>query len=463
MLSIGIIVLLVVLLAIGMPIGFAIAAAGAVGLLIIGGTDMVFSFLSTVPYSGAAHYELMTIPMFVLMAEFVIVSGVADDLFDTMNAFVQRYRGGLGIATVLTGAAFGAICGSSAASAATLSATALPQMVKRGYSPRAASGLTAIVGTLAVMIPPSNGLVIYGILSEVNIGKLLVAGLFPGLLGALMLIATLRILIRLRPWHFGLASAPGAATAVDDAGMNAGYDAEANKRDNVRADERDNAEANDPRWAMLRGILPMLILFAMVTGVLYLGIATPTEASALGAFGALVVAAASRRLTWQAFCHALYSTARTSAMITTIIVGALILGYFLTLTQTTQGIVSAVGSLPLPPLAILGLIMLIYLALGCFLDQIAILVLTVPITLPIVTHLGYDPLWFGIIVTLASEIGLVTPPVGLNVFVVARYTNTPLSEVFAGVTPYVLTMMLLMVALILWPELVTWVPSTIDR
>ena len=434
MLSVAIIALLVALLAIGMPIGFAIAVAGAVGLWFIGGIDMVFSFLSTVPYSGAAHYELMTIPMFILMAEFVIVSGIADELFDTMNAFVQRYRGGLGISTVLTGAAFGAICGSSAASAATLSATAMPQMVKHGYSPRAASGITAIVGTLAVMIPPSNGLVIYGILSEVNIGKLLVAGVFPGVLGALVLIFTLRVLIRVRPRHF-----PPSESAVDQSG----------------------GDSRALRWAKLNGILPMLILFALVTGVLYLGVATPTEASALGAFGALVLAATSRRLTWQSFTRALFNTARTSAMITMIIVGALILGYFLTLTQTTQTIVSTIGGLPLPPLAILALIMLIYLVLGCFLDQIAILVLTVPITLPIVTHLGYDPLWFGIIVTLASEIGLVTPPVGLNVFIVARYSETPLAEVFAGVTPYVIAMLLLMVALILWPALVLWVPASI--
>ncbi len=437
MLSTAIVALLVALLAIGMPIGFAIAVAGAVGLCFIGGLDMVFSFLATVPYSGAAHYELMTIPMFVLMAEFVIVSGVADELFDTMNAFVHRYRGGLGISTVLTGAAFGAICGSSAASAATLSATAMPQMVKRGYSTRAASGITAIVGTLAVMIPPSNGLVIYGILSEVNIGKLLVAGVFPGLLGALVLIITLRVLIRLRPSQFP---------------ANEGVVAE-----NLSHSSR------DLRWSKLHGILPMLILFALVTGVLYLGVATPTEASALGAFGALVLAATSHRLTWRSFTRALFNTARTSAMITMIIVGALILGYFLTLTQTTQTIVSTIGALPMPPLAILALIMLIYLVLGCFLDQIAILVLTVPITLPIVTHLGYDPLWFGIIVTLASEIGLVTPPVGLNVFIVARYSETPLAEVFAGVTPYVIAMLLLMVALIFWPSLVLWVPASISQ
>ncbi|MDQ2918125.1 MAG: TRAP transporter large permease [Casimicrobiaceae bacterium] len=430
-LATAITVLLVLLLAIGMPIAFAIAVAGTVGVYLIGGLDMVLSFLTTVPFSGAANYELMTIPMFVLMAEFVIVSGVADDLFDTVNAWVQKYRGGLGISTILTGAAFGAICGSSAASAATLSATALPQMVRHGYDRRAASGLTAIVGTLAVMIPPSNGLVIYGILSEVNIGKLLVAGLFPGLLGAAVLILALRFLL----WRN-----PNLIKVVPQEVEGAG--------DRVR---------------MLVNIAPMLVLFALVTGVLYLGVATPTEASALGAFGALVLALAKRRLSLAAFYRALRNTARTSAMITMIIIGALLFGYFLTLTQTTQSIVHHIGGLPVPRGVILALVILIYLVLGCFLDQVAILVLTVPITLPIIVGLGYDPLWFGIIVTLTSEIGLVTPPVGLNVFIVARYTETPLQDVFAGVAPYVVAMLLLLIALAAFPQLVLWVPSTIPN
>ncbi len=431
LLSLSIVALLCVLLVIGMPIAFAIAVAGTVGVFSIGGLDMVLSFLSTVPMSGAAHYELMTIPMFVLMAEFVIVSGVADELFDTVNAWVHRLRGGLGISTILTGAAFGAICGSSAASAATLSGTALPQMMKHGYDKRAASGLTAIVGTLAVMIPPSNGLVIYGILSEVNIGKLLVAGVFPGLLGAATLILTLRLLL----WRHPDLIDPSAAQSV------------------VHLD----------RVRMLLNVLPMIVLFGLVTGVLYLGVATPTEASALGAFGALALAYIRRRLSWAAFYRALRNTARTSCMITMIIVGALLFGYFLTLTQTTQSIVAWVGGLPLARGAILALVILVYLVLGCFLDQVAILVLTVPITLPIITALGYDPLWFGIIVTLTSEIGLVTPPVGLNVFIVARYTRTPLQDVFAGVMPYVFSMTLLLAILAAFPRIVLWVPATIGH
>ncbi len=430
-LSLSIVAMLCVLLVIGMPIAFAIAVAGTIGVFQIGGVDMVLSFLSTVPLSGAAHYELMTIPMFVLMAEFVIASGVADELFDTINAWVHGFRGGLGISTILTGAAFGAICGSSAASAATLAATALPQMTKHGYDRRTASGLTAIVGTLAVMIPPSNGLVIYGLLSEVNIGKLLVAGLFPGLLGAVVLIATLRVLL----WRF--------PRLIDQAAA--------------------GSPASLDKVRMLANVAPMVVLFGLVTGVLYLGIATPTEASALGAFGAMALSIARRKLTLAGFYRALRNTARTSTMITMIIIGALLFGYFLTLTQTTQSIVTWVGGLPLPRGAILTLVILIYLVLGCFLDQVAILVLTVPITLPIVTALGYDPLWFGIIVTLTSEIGLVTPPLGLNVFIVARYTGTPLQEIFAGVMPYVAAMMLLLVVLAAFPQIVLWVPATIPH
>ena len=428
MLAVSIIVLLCVLLAIGMPIAFAIAVAGSIGLYFVGGFGQLMSFLETVPLSGAGHYELLTIPMFILMAEFVIVSGVADDLFDVINVWVARVRGGLGISTILAGAAFGAICGSSAASAATLSATAIPQMTKRGYDTKLASGLTAIVGTLAVMIPPSNGLVIYGIVGEVNIGKLLIAGVVPGILGAITLILVLRFLLWRNPSLI-------------------------------------RGEAGEPvsfatKLRMLARVLPVVCLFALVTGMLYLGVTSPTEAAALGAFGAFVLTLVNGKLTVHNFARALVSTASTTAMITFIIIGALIFGYFLTLTQTTQSLIMFVGTLGVRPWIVLLLIICIYLVLGCFLDQIAILVLTVPITLPIVHALGYDPVWFGIIVTLTSEIGLVTPPVGLNVFIVSRYTGTPVGAVFYGVTPYVVGMGILLLILAFIPEIVLWVPSS---
>jgi tripartite ATP-independent transporter DctM subunit len=431
MLVISIVLLLMVFLVIGMPVGFAIGCAGAIGLYAVGGMTMLLSILNTTPFSTAAHYELMTIPMFILMAEFIVVSGVADELFDTVNAWVASIRGGLGISTVITGAAFGAVCGSSAASAATLSSTAIPQMVKHGYEKKLASGLTAIVGTLAVMIPPSNGLVIYGIIGDVDLGKLLVAGFFPGILGALTLTIALRYLLWRNP-------ARGGAMVASRVSIH-------------------------EKMRLLKGIWPMLVLFILVTGVLYLGVATPTEAASMGAFGAFVLALVRRKLDAVRIYRALTRTARTSTMITMIIIGALIFGYFLTITETTQNIVGGIGALHSPRWVILALIICVYIVLGCFLDQVAILVLTVPITLPIITALHYDPVWFGIIVTLTSEIGLVTPPFGLNAFIVSKTTDTPVEQVFAGVTPFFLAMAVLLVILAAFPELVLWIPNSMPH
>lgn len=431
MLVISIVLLLFLLLAMNIPVGFAIACAGAIGLYAVGGLPMLLSILDTTPFSTAGHYELMTIPMFLLMAEFIVVSGVADELFDAISAWVTSIRGGLGIATVFTGAAFGAVCGSSAAAAATLSSTVIPQMVKYGYEEKLASGLTAIVGTLAVMIPPSNGLVIYGIIGDVDLGKLLVAGFFPGVLGALLLALTLRYLLWRNP-------ARGGRLTEDRISL----------REKIRR---------------LKNVWSMLVLFVLVTGVLYLGVATPTEAASMGAFGAFVLALMRRKLDVARIYQALVRTARTSTMITMIILGAMIFGYFLTITETTQNIVDWIGALHTPRWVILALIICVYIVLGCFMDQIAILVLTVPVTLPIITALHYDPVWFGIIVTLTAEIGLVTPPFGLNVFIVSKTANQPVGRVFAGVTPFLLAMAVLLVALASFPELVLWVPNSMPR
>jgi C4-dicarboxylate transporter DctM subunit len=429
MAAVGITILLFVFIGLGMPMAFAIGAAGCIGIWSLGGLSAVLSFLATTPLSGAAHYELMTIPMFVLMAEFVIVSGVAEELFDTIQAWVQRIPGGLGVSTILTGAGFSSICGSSAASAATLASTAIPQMTKHGYDKRLANGLTAIVGTLSSMIPPANGLIIYGILSEVNLSKLLLSGFFPGLLAALVLTATLQVQIWRNP---GL----------------------------IRGTETEVFTLRQ-KLRMLGSIAPMMLLLLLVTCVLYLGIGTPTEAASVGAAGAMLLAAQRGRLTLATLHKALKSTARTSTMITMIIIGAYLFGYFLTMSQATQEMTTYVAGLDVSRWVIIAILLAVKLLLGCFMDQAALLVLTVPVTLPIIIALGFDPIWYGIVLALTSEIGLVTPPIGLNVFIVARYTNTPVDEVFAGVAPYMLSMFCLLVILAAFPDLVLWVPNLV--
>ena len=417
-------VVLFALLAIGTPVGFAMAGSGVVGLFMIGGMPILTGILQTAPLSAVTSYELITIPMFLLMAEFVLVSGIADDLFKATAAWVGRIRGGLGMATALAGAGFGAICGTSTASAATLSATSLPAMLKQGYEPRMAAGVVAISGTLAMLIPPSVALVIYGLLAEVNIGALLIGGVIPGILVTFTIMATVWFLA----WQDPSRAPSGPAVSFGE------------------------------KLRMLKVVGPMLLLFGLVTGVIYSGIATPTEASALGAFGAFCLAAWKGRITLPALRAALIRSAHGTCMIAMILLGASIFGYFFTLTQVTQNLVAFVGSLDVPRWVILTLILAGYIVLGSFMDQIAILVLTIPIVLPLIKVLGYDPLWFGVIKIVTAEVGMITPPVGLNCFVVARYSGRPVSEVFHGVFPHFIAHLIAIAVLVAWPQIILWLP-----
>ncbi|MBU2644954.1 TRAP transporter large permease [bacterium] len=420
------ILLLLLLLALGLPVAFVMGVSGAVGLLIFGGPQVVVGILSTSPMSTASTYELVTIPMFILMAEFVITSQIADEMFDTIVVWVGRVRGGLAIATAFAGAGFGAISGSSTAGAATLASTALPAMIRHGYNRKMANGVVAISGTLAMLIPPSVAAILYALVADQDLGKMLIAGIIPGILVALTIAATIVFLVWRHP---------------DSAPMGKSY----SLRD---------------KFLSLKITGAMMFLILMVTGVIYLGVATPTEASSIGALSAFLIAWYRGRMTWAVFYRAVTSAARTSAMITMIIVGAHIFGYFMTITQYTQQFIVFIGGLNLHPYVILTIIIFLYIILGMFMDQIAILILTVPILLPLILSLGFDPIWFGILIILTAEVGMVTPPIGMNCFVVARYTGRPAEEVFIGVFPHVVAHVLLIVFIAAVPEIVLWLPST---
>lgn len=425
MMAAGITLMLFMLLALGTPVAFSLAIAGSLGLYMMGGLDVLAGVITTTPLSTAGSYELISVPMFILMAEFVILSGVADGLFTAAKTWVGRVPGGLGMATALAGAGFGAISGSSTASAATLSSTTMPAMLKQGYDPKLAGGVVAISGTLAMLIPPSIALVLYGIIADVSIGQLLIGGVIPGILVTLTIMATVYVLVLIDP-----SAAPrGQAYTM---------------REKIRS---------------LKVVGPMLLLFMAVTGVIYSGIATPTEASGIGAFGAFLLAmkegTVNRKTLAKALTHALHA----SCMIIMIIVCAKIFGYFLTLTQSTQMIVDWVGSLGVSPWVVLVIILFGYLVLGCLMDQVAILILTVPVVLPLIKALGFDPVWFGVIVIVVAEVGLITPPVGLNVFVVARYAKRPLQEIFAGVWPHVISHLMLLAVLVAFPSIILWLPQ----
>jgi tripartite ATP-independent transporter DctM subunit len=417
--------LLLVLLAASVPVAFALTIAGVVGLLCTGGPGLVTGILSTTTLSSVSSFELTSIPMFILMAEFVIISGIADTLFRSASTWVGRTPGGLAIATALSGAGFGAISGSSTAAAATLSATSIPAMLRQGYEPRLACGVVAISGTLAMLIPPSIALILYGIIADVSVGKLLIGGVIPGVMVTFTIILTVLYLV----WRDPAAAPRGPGYSIVQ------------------------------KLASLKGIWPMLVLLAVVTGVIYLGLATPTEAAALGAFGALVIAAALGRLGRAEAMNACVGALRSTAMIFMILLGAHIFGYFFALTGVTQQLVAAIGASGIASWQVITIILAIVLVMGCFMDQIAILVLTVPVALPVIKTIGYDPIWFGVIMIVVGEVGMVTPPVGLNAFVVARYANRPLAEVFLGAWPHVVAHLILIAILVAVPQLVLWLPS----
>lgn len=425
MIATGIVVLLFALLALGMPVAFSLAVAGSAGLLLVGGMETLTGVIATTPLSTAGSYELISVPMFILMAEFVILSGVADNLFKAATAWVGRVPGGLAMATAMAGAGFGAISGSSTASAATLSSTTMPAMLKQGYDPKLAAGVVAISGTLAMLIPPSIALVLYGIIADVSIGQLLVGGVIPGILVTFTITATVWVLVTLDP-----ACAP-----------------------------RGSAYTWREKFASLKVVGPMLLLFMAVTGVIYSGIATPTEAAGIGAFGAFVLATLERKVDRASLMKALQRAGHASCMIIMIVVCAKIFGYFFTLTQATQSIVQWVGALDVSRWLVMAIILFGFLVLGCVMDQVAILILTIPVVLPLIKALGFDPVWFGVIVIVVAEVGLVTPPVGLNVFVVSRYAKRPLEEIFAGVWPHVFSHLLLLAVLVAFPSIILWLPS----
>ncbi|MBL3608686.1 TRAP transporter large permease [Rhodovulum sulfidophilum] len=426
MTSLLVVIGLLGLLLLGVPVGFALAFTGLVGLMTIVGFDSALSVLSTTPLSTTNGFELIAVPLFILMAEFVIVSGIADRMFKAITIWVGRLPGGLAVATALAGAGFGAISGSSTAAAAALSSTSIPAMRRAGYDVKFASGVVAVSGTLAMLIPPSIALVLYGIIVEVNIASLLIGGVIPGIIVTLAIIATIYVL---------MARDPSIAPAARPWPM----------RDKLRA---------------LRAIGPMLLLLLCVTGSIYLGIATPTEAAGLGAFGAFLIAAAFRTLTLKTTWGALARAVRATCMIFMIIIGAHIFGYVLTLGQITPDFVNWITGLEVSPYLVMAGIIAFYLVMGCFMDQMAILILTVPVMVPAITSLGFDPVWFGVLVVVAAEVGMIPPPLGMNIFVVSRYAERPLSEIFRGVAPHVVSHIIVLALLVAFPQLVLWLPGT---
>ncbi|GGJ99210.1 C4-dicarboxylate ABC transporter permease [Lentibacillus kapialis] len=420
--------LLALLLIFGMPVAFAIGISGSVGLILAGGWEGFTGILLTAPYASVKSFLLSAIPMFILMASFMTVSGVMKDLISAAYKWLGKLPGGLGIASVFAGAVLGAVSGSSQASAATMASSVAPEMKKYKHKTPFILGVVSISGTLAVMIPPSIVLILYGILTETSVGALLISGIIPGLLTALGYIVVIFIWVKINP------------DIAPKISMN---------------------PTTKEKIKSLSSVWPMLIIITAVLGGIYSGIITATEAGAVGALITFLVILFMGRFTLAKINQALNDAIKASTMILTIIIGAHIFGYYLTMTQITQKLVMFAEGLEVSKYVILLIIMIVYLILGLFMDQMAILILTLPLTFPIIMSLGFNPIWFGIIVAKTAEIGLVTPPLGMNVYVASGASGLKTSEGFRGVKWFVLMDLLVLSILVLFPILSTWLPSQI--
>jgi len=420
------IAVLFILIFLRVPVGFAMAAVGFVGFGCTVSFQASMSMMVKDVFSIFGSYSLTVIPLFVLMGQLAYHSGISKRLFKAAYRFIGHWPGGLAIATVGACAAFSAICGSTNATAATMGAATLPEMKRYNYKPELATGVVAAGGSLGILIPPSVIFIVYGIETEQSIGRLFMAGIVPGLLLTLLFILAIVIWTRLRP-ELG----PKGPTF-----------------------------SHRERLASLSGLIETLLLFILIMGGLFLGIFTPTEAGAIGAFGTLVLALAGRNLTMQGFMTAVFETTRISCMILMIVAGATIFGHFLAVTRIPFDIAQGVSEIQLPRYAIMLIIIAVYLIGGCVIDSLALIMLTIPIFYPVILFLAYDPVWFGVIIVLVTQIGVITPPVGINVYVVSGVArDVPLDVIFKGVLPFLAALLIGTLLLIPFPQIALFLPN----
>jgi C4-dicarboxylate transporter DctM subunit len=420
-------VVLVVTLLLGVPIAFSLAVAGMVGLYLhTSDWNVVFHMLGTAPFSTVAEYALTTVPMFVLMAYFSASSGLARDLYTAGAHLLSRVKGGLAIATVFACGIFGAMSGASLAAAAVMSRIAMPEMRRHGYSDELAAGAIGVGATLDILIPPSVAMVIYGITTQTSIGKLLIAGLVPAAIVGVLLAAAILVWVRISPAH-----APETYVV-----------------------------SMSERWGSLRRIWSSIVLIVMVLGLLYTGVATPTEVGALGAFFSAAIGIVLGRLTWAGALDAFRQTVKTSAMIFMILIGATMFGYYMAMSQIPQHVVAAVTALNLDRWAVIVAIVVAYFVVSMFMDELPLLLLTLQLTFPLITSLGFDPIWFGVLSMMMVSMGLVFPPVGMIAFVVSTTADVDLMKVYKGTSILMIALVLTTVLIIVFPQLVLWLPAT---
>jgi C4-dicarboxylate transporter DctM subunit len=426
--AIGIIgvVFLVILLFSEMPVGFAMALAGFLGFSYVSDLSAGLNLLPRDLFDVFSSYGLTVLPLFVLMGQISFVSGISRRLFDSANILMGSRRGGLAIATVAACAGFSAICGSTSATAATMTTVALPEMKRHNYDMSLATGTLAAAGSLGILIPPSAIFIVYGILTEQSIGELFAAGIVPGVLLSILFVLTICVRVLGNP---SLAP-PGSKTSL---------------RQKIRC---------------LSGVIETLAIFLMVMGGIFFGIFTPTEAGAAGAALILMIALVRRQLTWKGFITSLADTTRISCMVLVIVAGAVIFGHFMAITRVPYDLANWVAGLPVSRYVIMSLIILVYLLGGCFMDALGMVILTIPIFFPVAQALGFDPIWFGVVIVLITEMGVITPPVGINVYVVYGIAkDVPLGTIFKGIMPMLGALIICNLIILFLPQVALFLPS----
>ena len=418
------IVAMLVLLSLKVPVGIAMIVVSVAGYGYIVRPAAALTRLGSDPFTSVTSYAFSVIPLFILMGLFLANAKLGSDLFTFVNALLGRLRGGMAMATIGASALFSSVCGSSIATASTIATVTVPEMRKYHYHEGLAAGAAAAGGTLGILIPPSAALVLYGILTEEPIGKLLIAGLLPGIMTALILMVAAYLVARFKP-HLAPPSAATERPAI---------------------------------WPALRKTWAIPAIFGTSIGGIYGGIFTPTEAGAVGAFLSLAFTGMFGRLSWAAFVEACHQTARVTAVIFLIVVGGKMFGYFLTVTRIPLAITSFIATLDVSPLVVVFILFALYFVMGALMDEIAILVIMTPIVYPLISKLGYDGVWFGVLTIMMLLTGLLTPPVGLLSFIVSGLTGVPLNKVYAGVTPFWLALIVAISLVIIFPEIVLFLP-----
>jgi tripartite ATP-independent transporter DctM subunit len=417
------------MLAFQVPIAFAMGIVGFLGLSYINSLNAGFSMLATIPYTTSSDYILSCVPLFILMGLFCFHSGISQQLFSCAYKILGELPGGLAMATIAACGGFSAISGSSMATAATMGTVALPEMKRYNYKASFATGTVAAGGTLGILIPPSLGFILYAILTEQSIGRLFISGIIPGILLTFLFIVMIYFRVLRNP----------------------------------ELGPRGPKVSFVGKVVSLKNVWGMLLLFLVVMGGIYAGIFTATEAAGVGAFGGFLFAVGKRTLTRKNFFASLRETVELGGMLLIIMVGAMMFNRFLAITTLPVQFASLVAGLPVNSYVILAAILFVYVLLGCVMEITSALVLTLPIFFPVVMMLGFDPIWFGVLMVLMQELGLITPPVGLNIFVIAGINKeTPMSEIFKGVTPYVIVMIIFVIILIAFPQISLFLPGLMD-